>query len=145
MTDRLGEGAIGVAEGRCADIRCCLTVRRLGFLRVGGALHPGGRFLSGFHRQDGYVTLTLEWWPDYGGGPLWHMSGRGGQHADSRALGLPQDLAGRLAVWNQEYAEDKLPVGGDGDCDWLEQGRQLLAEVRQCLAGRFEIAVTEPW
>jgi len=77
--------------------------------------------------------------------PLWQKSGRGGQHADSRALGLPQDLAGRLAVWNQEYGEDKLPIGGGGDRDWLEHGRQLLAEVRQCLAGKFEIAVTEPW
>jgi hypothetical protein len=29
------------------------------------------------------VTETLEWWADYGGGPLWKASGRGGQQVDS--------------------------------------------------------------
>jgi hypothetical protein len=91
------------------------------------------------------VTETLEWWPDYGGGPLWKASGRGGKHIDSETLGLPLDLAARLAAWNQRYTEDKLPVSGDGDREWLEQGVRLLAEVRRCLASRFDIVVTEPW
>lgn len=55
------------------------------------------------------MTEALEWWPDYGGGPLWKASGRGGKQVDSEALGLPLDLAVRLAAWNQRYAEDKLP------------------------------------
>ena len=96
-------------------------------------------------RQDDVVTETLEWWPDDGGGPLWKASGQGGQRVDSGALGLPVDLAERLAAWNQRYAEDKLPVTGEGDPEWLEQGIWLLAEVRRCLAGRFEVAVSEPW
>jgi hypothetical protein len=93
----------------------------------------------------GVVTGTLEWWPDYGGGPLWQASGRGGQQVDSGALELPLDLAARLAAWNQRYAEDKLPTTGGGDPEWLEQGIRLLAEVRRCLAGRFDVAVSEPW
>jgi hypothetical protein len=91
------------------------------------------------------MTETLEWWPDYRGGPLWKASGRGGQQVDSGALGLPPDLAMRLAAWNEQYAEDKLPIAGVGDAEWLQQGLRLLTEVRRSLAGRFVIAVTEPW
>jgi len=91
------------------------------------------------------VTQTLEWWPDYSGGPLWKASGRGGRQVDLGALDLPLDLAARLAAWNQRYAEDKLPVTGEGDPEWLEEGIRLLAEVRRCLAGRFDVAVSEPW
>jgi hypothetical protein len=91
------------------------------------------------------VTETLEWWPDYGRGPLWRVSGRGGQPADPGALGLPLELAARLAAWNGDYAEGKLPLTGVGDHEWLEQGAGLLTEVRRCLAGRYDIVVTEPW
>lgn len=76
---------------------------------------------------------------------MWKASGRGGQQVDAEALGLPPDLAEQLAAWNQSYAEDKLPIAGDGDRVWLERGAQLLAEVRSCLADRYEVAVTEPW
>jgi hypothetical protein len=91
------------------------------------------------------VIETLEWWPDYGHGPLWKRSGRGCQQIGSGVLDLPIDLAARLAAWNQRYTEDKLPVAGKGDLQWLGQGVQLLAEVRHCLAGRFDVIVTEPW
>jgi hypothetical protein len=60
-------------------------------------------------------------------------------------MGVPLDLAARLAAWNQRYAEDKLPVAGEGDPEWLEQGVRLLAGVRRCLAGRFDVDVSEPW
>ena len=90
------------------------------------------------------MTQTLEWWPDYGG-PLWKASGRGGQQVDARALDLPAGLAAQLATWNQRYDEDKLPVTGKGDPGWLEEGIRLLAEVRRCLAGRFDVTVSEPW
>jgi hypothetical protein len=91
------------------------------------------------------VTETLEWWPDYGCGPLWKASGRGGRHADPGALGLPLELGARLAAWNGDYAEDKLPMAGGGDREWLEQGAGLLAEVRRFLAGRYDVVVAEPW
>jgi len=81
--------------------------------------------------------------------PLWKAPGRGGQLVDSGALDLPLDLpldlAARLATWNQRYAEDKLPITGEGDPEWLEQGIGLLAEVRRCLVGSFDVAVSEPW
>jgi len=93
----------------------------------------------------GVVTQTLEWWPDYCGGTLWKTAGRGGRHVDSAALGLHPDLAARLVAWNQRYAEDKLPVTSEGDPEWLGEGIRLLAEVRRCLAGRFDVAVSEPW
>lgn len=59
--------------------------------------------------------------------------------------GWHDNLAARLAAWNWCYAEDKLPITSDGDGVWLAYGIQLLAEVRECLAGRYRVAVTEPW
>ena len=93
----------------------------------------------------GAVTEVLEWWPDYGSGPLWKKSGRGGVHVDVSSLGLPPDLVARLTEWNASYIEDKLPLEGDGDRAWISRGTELLAEVRHHLLGRFEIMVTEPW
>jgi hypothetical protein len=92
------------------------------------------------------VTETLEWWPDYGGGPLWKVSGRGGQQADSGALDLPPDLAARLAAWNQRYAEDKLPITGNGDPEWLEQGVSGCSQ-KSVAARRADSTsvISEPW
>ena len=73
------------------------------------------------------------------------MGGRGGTQVDLGSLGLPPDLVARLTLWNAGYAEDKLPIEGNGDSAWIGQGMELLAEVRQCLAGRCEVVVTEPW
>jgi hypothetical protein len=93
----------------------------------------------------GAVTEVLEWWPDYGSGPLWMRSGRGGVHVDAASLGLSSDLATRLAEWNASYSEDKLLRESDSDSAWISQGIELLAEVRQNLLGKFKIIVTEPW
>ncbi len=84
----------------------------------------------------------LEFWPDYGPGPLWM---RGGTPADPAALGLPIDLAERLQAFNDAYGEERLPLEGGGDADYLATGVRLLAEVRDALAGRFRVVVTEPW
>ncbi len=91
------------------------------------------------------MTGQLEWWPDYGSGPLWEPSGRGGVPVEPSSLNLGSDLADRLARWNAEYAEDKLPTEGGGDGDWIGRGVRLLAKVRHQLAGRFEVSTTEPW
>jgi hypothetical protein len=84
----------------------------------------------------------LEFWPDYGPGPLWQ---RGGTPADPAALGLPADLVERLRAFNDAYEEERLPVEGGGDPDYLTTGVRLLADVRDALDGRFRVVVTEPW
>jgi hypothetical protein len=91
------------------------------------------------------VTGTLEWWPDYGRGPLWQPAGLGGTHVEPASLGLESDLADRLAKWNAEYDDDKLPNEGGGDDSWISQGIDLLAEVRHQLMGRYRVVVREPW
>lgn len=53
----------------------------------------------------------LEFWPDYGPGPLWTEDGK---PADLRSLGLPSELVEELEFWNGRYAEEKLPVDGNG-------------------------------
>lgn len=83
----------------------------------------------------------LEWWPDSGQGPLW----LGGTAVDVFALVIPVDLARRIAEWNQEYAESKLPIDGPGDAEWLQTGSALLGELRHELDGMRTVVVTEPW
>ena len=54
----------------------------------------------------------LEFWPDYGRGPVWTDSG---QAVDLDALGLDPELATELSAWNAAYDEDHVlprePVG----------------------------------
>ncbi len=52
----------------------------------------------------GPMTL-LEFWPDYGPGPLWTGSG---EPADLHHIGLPEGLVEHLRTWNSRYAEDKI-------------------------------------
>ncbi len=82
---------------------------------------------------------TLEFWPDYGPGPLW----QGGQAIDLEAFGIPDALAQRLRKFNAAYEEHKIPSEGAGDPAFLAEGRALLGEVRVALAGRFRVSVTE--
>jgi hypothetical protein len=65
------------------------------------------------------VTDVLEWWPDYEAGPLWLRSGRGETAAGTASLGLPGELASRLASWNTDNTEDKLPIDGPGNAEWI--------------------------
>ncbi|WP_183099606.1 hypothetical protein [Nocardioides pelophilus] len=84
----------------------------------------------------------LEFWPDYGPGPLWTQDGK---PVDVPSLGLGDELAAQLTDWNAAYAEDKVPLEGAGDEAWLAEGRRLLGEVRAALGGRHRVVVTEPW
>ncbi len=85
---------------------------------------------------------VLEFWPDYGAGPLWTERGA---HVDPGELDLDPSLSERLTRWNAEYAEDKIPVDGPGDAVWLSEGRRLLTELRRATIGRLKIITTEPW
>lgn len=86
--------------------------------------------------------MMLEFWPDYGSGPLWTEDGKA---ADLRSLGLPEELAEQLTVWNSQYAEDKVPLEGSGDSAWLGEGVSLLRRTRDALGSDFQVVVTEPW
>jgi hypothetical protein len=86
-------------------------------------------------------VTTFEFWPDYGPGPLWNE----GKAVDMLSLGLPQQLAQELKAWNDLYAEDKLPLEGSGDAQWLREGRSLLQRTRTALGPSAAVVVTEPW
>ena len=87
----------------------------------------------------------LEWWPDYDRAPLWLRTGRGGTPANLPALGLDPELESQIVAWGALYTDDKLPVDGPGDPQWMATGVDLLARVRTALAGSYEVIVTEPW
>jgi hypothetical protein len=92
-------------------------------------------------RQTAVVTV-LEFWPDYGPGPLWTEDGKA---ADLAALPMERDLVERVTAWNAAYSEDKVPLDGPGDVAWLSQGVRLLGEVRAALHDHYQVVVTEPW
>jgi len=105
------------------------------------------RQMRTFSRQgsrDGRLSLVtmLEFWPDYGSGPLRTEDGRS---ADLRSLGLTGELVEELESWNSEYAEDKIPIDGKGDSAWLGEGRSLLGRTRDALGSDFDVIITEPW
>jgi hypothetical protein len=69
---------------------------------------------------------VLEFWPDYGSGPLWTH----GAVISPSDVDVDPSLAERLIRWNAEYTEDKIPLDGPGDSRWMTEGRNLLAELR---------------
>lgn len=85
--------------------------------------------------------VALEFWPDYGAGPLWDD----GRPADLASLSIDQDLIDRLTAWNARYSEDKVPLEGPGDAAWLGEGKRLLDEVRHTINDQHAVIVTEPW
>ena len=87
-------------------------------------------------------VTVLEFWPDYGGGPLWTSDGK---FADLGALPLGDDLRRRLMDWNADYTEERIPVEGPGDPDWLRQGTLLHNSVRRALGPGHRVVVTESW
>ena len=86
--------------------------------------------------------MRLEFWPEYGEGPLWHPDGAAVVLED---LGLPAALVERLRTWNGQYQEENIPVEGPGDAAWLKEGVDLLHSTRQALGPECEVVVTEPW
>lgn len=51
---------------------------------------------------------SIEFWPDYGQGPLWSPDG---ETVDPASLGLPDDLVQQLSLWNGSY-DDESPIEG---------------------------------
>lgn len=84
--------------------------------------------------------IEVEFWPEYDSGPLWI----GGSSILPATL-VDDELAERLVRWNDTYADEKLPMEGDGDEAWLAEGKELLASVRRQLAETHNVVVTEPW
>jgi hypothetical protein len=84
----------------------------------------------------------MEFWPDYGPGPLWTDDGK---PVDLASLGVGRDLVERVAAWNAQFSEDKVPLQGTGDEVWLREGRRLLTQVREALGDQYRVVVTEPW
>lgn len=87
------------------------------------------------------MTL-LEFWPDYGPGPLWTESGT---PVDLASLGIDPALAHRIKTWNAAYEEDKAPLEGAGNTEWLSEGRRLIGDIRTALGQEYELVVTEDW
>ena len=83
----------------------------------------------------------LEWWPDDDGAVLRD----GAKVVALGELDLPPDLIGRIEPWKARYEDDRLPIDGPGDPDWLREGGDLLRQVRFAVGERFEVFVTEPW
>jgi hypothetical protein len=79
------------------------------------------------------VPTVLEFWPEYNSGPLWSDDGKS---VDLASLGLPAELAARLAAWNARYDDSKVPLE-ENDRGWLNEGARLLAEVRGELGKRL--------
>ena len=86
--------------------------------------------------------IVLEFWPDYGPGPLWTV---GGVPVDLGSLGMDRALVQRVEAWNAAYEEDKVPLAGPGDAEWIGEGRRLLGDVRTALRQEYQVIVTEPW
>lgn len=84
----------------------------------------------------------LEFWPEYGAGPLWTNEGKS-VHLES--LNLPHELVERVRSWNSRYEEDKLPIDSPGDAGWIAEGVALLHSLRSCLGHDADVVVTEPW
>ncbi len=84
---------------------------------------------------------VIEFWPDYGPGPLW----RDGRAVVPEELGIPEPLATQLRTWNAGYDESRAPIDGPGDSAWIAEGVELLRATRDALAPRTQVVVTEPW
>lgn len=68
-----------------------------------------------------------------------------GKAVDLHSIGLPGELADQLKAWNGGYAEDKLPLEGSGDAEWISEGTTLLRRTRAALGASVKVIVTEPW
>lgn len=85
---------------------------------------------------------VLEFWPDHHAGPIWNDIG---QQVELTSLGLSAPLVEALTSWNATFADDRLPLEGAGDPQWLDEGRDLLRQTRDELGPGVDLVVTEPW
>lgn len=69
----------------------------------------------------------LEFWPDCGPGPLWSNEGK---PVDLESLGISSELAERVRLWNSQYGENRIPLDGPGDTEWLAEAVGLLCNLR---------------
>lgn len=90
---------------------------------------------------DDAAVTRVEFWPDYGPGPLWDD---GGRVVELDGLGLAPELVERIRSWHGRYEEERIPVNGPGDPVWLAEGRELLAAIRAALPD-VTVVVNEPW
>ncbi|MDP9067895.1 MAG: hypothetical protein M3N53_06065 [Actinomycetota bacterium] len=87
------------------------------------------------------ANRTFEFWPDYGvHSPLWEK----GRNVSLDQLPIADDVRQAIQEWTTNYAEDRLPLEGPGDPDWLAEGQKCLAAIRRSLPDT-EVVVTEPW
>jgi hypothetical protein len=102
------------------------------------------RQMSAYQLDDGQTAgvTVLEFWPDYGPGPVWTEDGVA---VDLGQLGVEPDLVAEVMAWNGAYSEEKVPVDSSGDAAWLGEGKRLLGEVRSALGAEYRVVVTEPW
>jgi len=107
------------------------------------ATTPGLRATLALNEPLGHSdrVMDLEFWPDYGAGPLWS----GGRTVEPEDLELDPSLATRLRDWNAQYEEWKIPIDGPGDEEWLADGKRLLKEVRQALGPDYDLGANEDW
>ena len=63
--------------------------------------------------RDTWAMTRLEFWPDYGAGPLWTDEGK---PADLESLSLPHDLVERVRSWNSRYEDGQAPHRRPGRC-----------------------------
>ncbi|GAB3572119.1 hypothetical protein GCM10027405_38740 [Arthrobacter alkaliphilus] len=84
----------------------------------------------------------LEFWPDYGSGPVWTENG---EPVALGSLGISLELSERLRLWNSQYEEERIPLESPGDAEWLAEGVVLLRELRTDLGPDVDVVVTEPW
>ncbi|WP_284992041.1 hypothetical protein [Arthrobacter sp. efr-133-TYG-120] len=81
----------------------------------------------------------LKFWPYYGPGPLWSDKG---QPVDLKSLGISSELVEQVRSWNSQYEEDRIPLNGPGDAEWLAEGVGLLRQLRTDLGDDFDLVVT---
>ena len=91
------------------------------------------------------MVNVLEWWPDYGGQLLHVRTGRGGTPVELDRLPLSTSTVQALRRWVSSYADERLPIEGSGDSDWVDEGVDLLRRCREELQPDYEVVVTEPW
>jgi hypothetical protein len=70
---------------------------------------------------------------------------RQGTARRSGIVGISSELVEQVRSWDSQYEEDRIPLNGPGDAEWLAEGVGLLRQLRTDLGDDFDLVVTEPW